>query len=482
MLNEQIEQNRLLSEELSKLRHQLATLQAMLFGKKSERSSKSGSQLDNKQDSTGKSDKNLTKETTGNGGRKPLPETLERHKIRHDIPKEEQVCACCHGHLHCIGKEVTEQLDYTPAKLIVKKHLRYKYGCRHCKSYVLTATMPEQPIDKGLAGSGLLAEIIVNKYQDALPLYRQQKRWERLGYELPRSTLCDWVMQCALRLKPIVLAMKEQCLMKAHKLHTDDTRFPIQAKDKVHKGVLWVYVANAENAPACTIYEYSKTRAQIYPMKFLKGYRGYLQADAYPGYNKLYADGDIIEVACWAHTRRKFKDIAKSVDDPTLANEAVDYIGQLYAIEEWGKQMTKKQRYYYRKRFARPILKAFKKWLHKQRQVVPPKSPLGEAMQYATNHWKALNHYLLDGELSIDNNAAERAIKPFVIGRKNFLFAGSHQGAEHAAVIYSLIESCKMHEINTFDYFKDVLERLPTTLNNNISELFPCYWMPKHSE
>lgn len=482
LLEEQVEQNKKLQEELSQLRHQLATLQIMLFGQKSEKKRNLSKEppiehtaQENKLRAT---PSQPVQESENKSGRRSLPIHLEREKIKHDIPEEERVCPNCQIYLHCIGKEVTEQLDFIPARLIVKEHIRYKYGCRCCKRHVATAPLPSQPIDKALAGSGLLAEVLVNKYQDALPLYRQQQRWARLGYELPRSTLCDWVMQCAERLQPIVEAMKLQCLLPARKIHTDDTVFPILDTGKTHNGRLWVYLGCADNAPPCAIYQYTKTRAQAHPQKFLSGYQGYLQADAYPGYDKLYQDGKIIEVTCFAHARRKFTDVAKSVKEPTFANQAIEYIGQLYAIEHHAKAMTMNQRYYYRKRLAKPILKAFYKWLKRQTPVTPPKSPLGLAMQYSLNHWKGLNNYLLDGVLDIDNNRAERAIKPFVIGRKNFLFAGSHQGAEHAATIYSLIESCKMLNINTFDYFKDVLARLPTTLNKNIADLFPCNWRP----
>lgn len=483
LLAEQIEQNKALREQLQKLQEQLALLQNMLFGQKSERTRKTKPEKESNSGLIREKNPPLEEEKSGGNknGRRTLPLSLERQKIRYEIPEEERQCPQCPGKLHCIGKEVTEQLDYIPAKLIAKEHIRYKYGCNCCKSYVKTAPMPEQPIDKGLAGAGLLAEVLINKYEDALPLYRQQKRWARLGYELPRSTLCDWVMQCALRLKPIVEAMREQCLLPAHKIHTDDTPFPILAQGKTHTGRLWVYVGAADNAPACTIYQYSKTRSQQVPLQFLKDYQGYLQADAYPGYDKLYKSGKIIEVACFAHARRKFMDIiktTKSQEELTLAEIAVEFIGKLYKIERYCKSMTKQERFFYRRRFARPILYKFYRWLNKKIKNILPKSSIGQALQYTLNHWKALKNYLLDGILDIDNNRAERAIKPFVIGRKNFLFAGSHLGAEHAAVIYSLIETCKMHNINTFDYLKNVLVRLPTTLNKDIASLFPCYWKP----
>lgn len=414
LLEEQIEQNRKLQEELSQLRHQLATLQVMLFGQKSERKRNlakvrplEGAAPENKPDGSSSQPVQTSENKTG---KRNLPIHLEREKIKHDIPEKERVCPHCQIYLHCIGKEVTEQLDFIPARLIVKEHIRYKYGCRCCKRHVATAPLPSQPIDKALAGSGLLAEILVNKYQDALPLYRQQQRWARLGYELPRSTLCDWVMQCAERLKPIVETMTSQCLLPARKIHTDDTIFPILDTGKTHNGRLWVYLGYADNAPHCAIYQYTKNRTQAHPQKFLSGYRGYLQADAYPGYDKLYQDGTIIEVACFAHARRKFTDVAKSVKEPTIANQAIEYIGQLYAIEHRAKAMTIKQRYYFCKRLAKPILKAFYKWLKRKAPVTPPKSPLGLTLQYSLNHWKAINNYLLDGVLDIDNNRAERAI------------------------------------------------------------------------
>ena len=488
LLDEQIAQNKALQGQLQQqtiviqqLQHQLATLQAMLFGHRSERRrSKTVAELPVESPPVVMTPvPTHSDESSSKGGRRRLPENLERIKIRYELPEDQRQCPCCYSKLQCIGKEVLEQLDCIPAKLIAKEHIRYKYGCQRCRQYMVTAPMPEQPIDKGLAGAGLLASVLIDKYEDALPLYRQQQRWARLGYALSRSTLCDWVLQCAERLKPIVDSMISTCLLPAHKLHTDDTPFPILSEGKTHTGRLWVYVGKAGNAPPCTIYQYSKTRAQAVPAKFLEAYHGYLQADAYPGYDKLYTSGKIIEVACWAHARRKFTDVAKTVKEPTLANQALDFIGELYGIEKRCAAMTVEQRYYYRRYYAPPILNALSRWLVKQKKQAPPKTPLGLAIQYALNHWKALCNYLRDGILDIDNNRAERAIKPFVIGRKNFLFAGSHRGAEHAAIIYSLIESCKMLNINTFEYFQDVLQRLPTTLNKNISDLFPCYWNPK---
>jgi len=406
-----------------------------------------------------------------------LPDELLRKVVKHDLPEDERACSSCKSNLKCVGKDVSEQLEFIPSKLFVIEHQRYKYACRCCQS-IITAPMPEQPIDKGLAGPGLLAETLISKYQDHLPLYRQEKRYERLGYPIARSTLCDWVMACADRLAPIVKGMEEDMLLCSPKIHSDDTIIPVLSKNKTHTGRLWVYVGGGAHAPPCVVFRYSKTRKGEEPKKFLGNYRGYLQADAYAGYDQCYESKDIIEVACFAHARRKFVDALKSCESDVAAQVAIDRIATLYGIEKTAKLMTDTQRYYYRKRYAKSKLKRFYKWLLEQKRLAPPKSPLGKAISYTLNHWQALNNYLRDGVLDIDNNRAERAIRSVVIGRKNYLFAGSHRGAEQAAVIYSLIETCKLLNINTYEYLIDILKRLPTTLNCNLKMLLPYYWKP----
>jgi len=493
LLQEQVEQNKALRKQLSEqttllrqqsilvenLQQQIAQLQRMLFGQKSERQPKASQ--DNKDaekqtTTTNKVSRQNSAESQGNG-RRQFPAHLERVTIIHDLPEQEKHCPCCHSHLKKIGEQTTEQLDFVPAKLIVNQHVKYKYACKRCQGHIATAKMPEQPIDKGAAGSGLLAEVLINKYDDAMPLYRQERRWQRLGYALPRSSLCDWVMQCAERLKPIVDAMVQQCVLTAQKIHTDDTTVPILAKGKTHTGRLWVYRSGGL-APPCVVYQYSKTRRKSVPENFFKQYKGYIQADAYAGYDCLFESNDRIEVGCMAHARRKFTDILNSVPSSALTHQAIDYFAQLYQIEKQAKAMTPQQRYYFRRYWAKPILKQFYRWLKTTYAHAPPKAPLAKAIQYTLNHWQALNNYLRDGILDIDNNAAERAIRPLVIGRKNYLFAGSHQGAEAAAVIYSLIETCKINGINSYQYIKSTLEKLPTTLHKDIHTLFPVNWIP----
>ena len=468
------------NEIINQLRHQLEKLQRLLFGQKSERSSRSSS-AETQSASKSKAEPSDTSDETQTkkNGRRKFPETLERVRIEHDLPKDLQVCTNCQSALHRMGEVISEQLDFIPAKLYVKQHVRYKYACRCCQSMVVTAEMAEQPIAKGMAGSGLLACLLIDKYEDALPLYRQEQRWKRLGYEITRSTLCDWVSQCAQRLAPIVEAMKEKCLLLSPKIHSDDTIVPVLAEKKTHKGRLWVYAGGTSQVPACVIYQYSPTRKQEVPFEFLKTYQGFLQADAYAGYDKCYESKAIIEVGCWAHARRKFADVADSMGEPSLASWMIERIGKLYGIERQIKPFTYEQRYYCRRKYAKPILrKAIYPWLKKYQRCVLPKSPLGQAIQYCLNHWQALNNYLRAGYLDIDNNLAERLIKPVVIGRKNYLFAGSDQGAENAAVIYSLIQTCKLLDVHTFDYLRDVLEKLPTTLMKNIADLFPQNYLP----
>ena len=467
-------QNEQLQETIEQLSHQINKLQQLLFGQKSERQrnqKKKGAQASNA--------KNNGKDSSTSGhGRRPLPADLPRTVIKHTLPEEEQCCIHCQCALHCIGKTVTEQLGFIPAKLYVLEHRRYRYACRGCGT-LFTAPLPEQPIDKGLASSELLAQTLIDKYEDHLPLYRQEKRYERLGYRLSRSTLCDWVSQCADRLAPIVDAMEQQLLARSPKIHSDDTTIPVLEKGKTHTGRLWVYIGGGGQAPPSVIYRYTKTRAGKHPQQFLKTYRGYLQADAYAGYDQCYASGAIREVACWAHCRRKFVEAQSSADpEDSLARTAIEMIGQLYQVEKVAKAMNDRYRYYYRRHHASRILKVLYRWLCREQQRALPKSPLGQAINYALNHWRAFNTYLREGVLSIDNNIAERAMKSVVLGRKNYLFAGSHAGAKSAAVIYSLIETCKHLDINTFDYLSDVLKRLPTTLNKDIDSLLPYHWQP----
>lgn len=415
-------------------------------------------------------------------GRKPLPKDLPRKRVVHDVKPEDKICPECQRDKALIGEEVTEQLDYIPASLHVIEHVCLKYACKPCQEHVVQAKKPAQPIEKGLAAPGLLSHVITSKYCDHLPLHRQEAILARHGVELSRKTLCDWVLQSAEVLGPVVDAMKEHVLL-SHVIHTDDTPVQVQVKGKKrksHRAFLWVYTGDA--AHPYTIYDFTWTRSREGPELFLryddeeKCYQGYLQADAYAGYDRLYLNRPIVEAGCWAHARRKYYDARTT--NAVLGHEAVRRIKEFYEIEALAKNAGDDAEALQARRDedARPKLEDFKKWVEETYIAVLPKSPIGKACAYTLNHWTALNHYLDDGHLAIDNNAAERAIRPLTVGRKNWLFAGSKRGGHAAATLYSLIESAKRHGIDPFVYLRDLLTRIPTHPNRSIDELFPDHW------
>lgn len=461
---------------LEKLSQQVEQLLRTLYGKKSEKQTtkKESEATDDTPSEQTKASTQSQNKSSKRKNRARLPSHLERERIIHDVTEKDKHCEYCLGTLHRMGERVTEVLDFVPAKLIVKQHVCYKYACRCGQGGVVQARLPNFPIDKGLPGPGLLAEVLVSKYQDALPLYRQQQRFRRYGYECADSTLCDWVKQSALLLKPIVDMMRDDLLL-AKNIHTDDTPVPVLAKGKTKQGRLWVYLTKTSQHPIC-IYDYTATRRQEGPVAFLGDYNGYLQADAYNGYDVLYEKHGITEVGCFAHARRKFYDVATAAKGDSHASDIVSVIGKLYMIERHIKHWSYHERYYYRKKYAKPILKTLKRIINHHLSNTVVGTPFYKALQYANNHWVALNRYLADGYLEIDNNPAERAIKPCVIGRKNWLFAGSHDGGHRAAIIYSIVETCKMNNINPFDYLTNVLQRLPNTLNKNLRTLLPYHW------
>ncbi len=457
-----IEQQALYESRIQALEHQLQQLQRQQYGARSEK------QKPAKKQST--SDKKATPH-----GRTPLPDDLPREDIVYTLPAEQLPCPGCGSERTCIGEAVSEQLDYVPGHLKVIRHKRQKYACQHCQGEIVIAELPRQPIDKGLPTAGPLAQVVISKYEDHLPLYRQEQQFARQGMLLSRSTFGDWIRQCGQQLAPVVDAMKPDAF-KAPKLHTDDTTVPVQAQGKTKLGRLWIYLSQTRAYPVIALYDYSPSRAGRYPQAYLANYQGYIQADAFAGYDELYQHPARIEVACWAHVRRKFEEIVKQSTVPGRAQMAMDMIGELYKIERAIKPLSYALRYEHRREYSQPLLDKFKAWL--DAQTVLPKSPLGKAINYAKNHWQALTNYLLDGCLEIDNNAGEQGMRPLAIGRKNWLFAGNDQAAEHAAVMYSLIQTCKLNGINTFAYLKDVLARLPTTKMADIHTLLPYHWQP----
>lgn len=406
-------------------------------------------------------------------GRTPLPALLPRRRVEHALPEDRCTCTACGGRLVKIGEETSEQLDYQPASLFVIEHVRFTYACHACEGTVVTAERPAAPIEKGRPGPGLLAQVVTAKYADHLPLNRQAEIFARHGVTLTRQTLCDWVASAADLLTPLYEDLKATVLTSTV-IHTDDTVAPVLDRDRTEtrEGRFWVYVGDGQ--PAEIVYDYTVDRTRAGPIAFLGDFRGYLQADAYAGYDAVYATGRVIEVACWAHARRYFFDAKAS--DPARALPALGLIQQLYVVERAVKGADAERRRAQRAEQALPVLARFKAWLDAQADVVLPKSPIGQAVGYARAQWTALTRYAENGALAIDNNAAERALRKVVTGRNNWTFCGSDAGGERAAILYSFVATCRAHAIDPWAYLRDVLERIPTHPNQRRAELLPRQW------
>jgi transposase len=413
-------------------------------------------------------------------GRKPLPASLPRKPVWHDVPPEQRVCPDCGAERTCIGQEVREQLEYVPASLVVLEHIRPKYACRACQAHVVIAERLPEPIDKGLPGPGLLAHVAVSKYADHLPLYRLEGILRRFGIELSRSTRCDGMAVVAELLEPIVKRMLG-LILTSKVVQNDDTTVPVQDHEGkgIKTGRLWVSIGDHDHP--YTVYTYTPDRSATGPREIFRRFRGYLQADAYSAYDGLYASGEIIEVGCLMHARRKFYE-ARTVD-PQRSHQALAWIGLLYDVEREvkGRETADYQafvalRHRVRAERSRPIFDKFHDWLKAELPKVLPKSPIGEAIQYALNHWEALKRPLEAGFLELDNGACERAFKPVALGRKNWLFAGSDKGGQTAAVLMSLCTTCKGLGIDPQAYLRDVLDRISTHPAKRLDELLPDRW------
>lgn len=406
--------------------------------------------------------------------RKPLPDHLPRESVLH-LP-EDCCCPDCGGALKKLGEDVAEVLEYVPASFRVIQHVRPKLACAACDR-IIQAAAPSRPIARGLAGPGLLAHVLVAKYCDHLPLYRQSGIYAREGVELERSTLADWVGQCNLLLRPLVAALQNHVL-SGDKLHADDTPVPVLApgEGKTKTGRLWTYVRDdrpaGQETPPAVWFAYSPNRRGEHPQAHLRAFKGVLQADAYGGFNALYANGTIQEAACWAHVRRKFFDVHKAHNSP-IAAEAIKRIGTLYAIETTIRGKPPLERQWVREARAAPLLTSLHHWLGETLRSLSQKSALAEAIRYALKLWPALVRYSDDGRIEMDNNAAERALRTVALGRKNYLFAGSDAGGERAAAIYSLIGSAKLNGIDPEAYLRFVIGRIADHPVNRVAELLP---------
>ena len=412
--------------------------------------------------------------TRGKPSRKPLPAHLPREVRQH--PVDAHHCPDCGGPLRAIGEDVSEVLEYVPARFKVIRHVRPKAACTGCHKLV-QASAPERPIARGMAGSGLLAQVMVSKYCDHLPLYRQSQIYARDGVDLPRSTLADWVRDTSHLLSPLVDAIRRHTLA-GKTLHADDTPVPVLSpgKGRTRTGRLWTYVrderpAKGDAAPSVW-FAYSPDRQGQHPRRHLASYQGAIHADGYAGFNRLFETERRLEVACWAHVRRKFYDLYIAQDSP-LASIALDYIQQLYRVERTIRGQPPDERKRWRQSRAGPILDELFQWLQSTLTQVSRKSALAEAIRYALTRWTALTRYRDDGCLEIDNNAAERALRAVALGRKNYLFVGSDTGGERAEALYSLIGTAKLNGLDPEGYLRHVLDCIAAHPVNRVDELLP---------
>jgi transposase len=493
-----IEENRRVSDldaEIENLKLQIAKLRHARFGNSSERTSVLLDQLELQLGELveRRAQETATEEITAARApvsskpasrqrkapaRRPLPDHLPRERVVLPSP---QACPCCGGRLRKLGEDVTETLERVPARWKVVQYVREKMTCRSCEA-IAQPPAPSHPIARGRAGPQLLAEILSGKYGAHLPLNRQSELFAREGVDLDVSTLADWVGAAAATLMPLRDAI-EKHVHATERLHVDDTTVPVLAKNKCRTGRLWAHVRDdrpfgGKAAPAAVFY-YSPTREGKYAEQQLAAYTGICQADAYSGFNGLFAEGrqpgPIIEAACWAHSRRKFFELARLRKMP-IAIEAVVRIDELFAIEREINGYPVALRLAVRRERSKPLIESFEAWLRGERRKLSSKGPLAKAIDYTFNHWKAFTRFLEDGRICLSNNAAERAVRGIAVGRRNWTFCGSDEGGRRAAVMYTLIETAKLNGADPKAWLADVLARIADHPAHRLHELLPWNW------
>jgi transposase len=487
-------------EKIHYLEEQLRLFKNELFGRSSEKRHElhpDQMPMFNRDDDHAAGDTQTSDETIVIGaharkkrGRKALPKDLPRIDIIHDLSEEQKQCGCGQRK-SCIGEEISEKLDYIPARLQVERHIRLKYACESCEGVeddgptVMIAPPPVQLIPKSNSTAGLLAHIAVSKFADAVPLYRQQKIFDRLGIELSRAVMAKWMVQSARSCAGLIDLLRAE-IRSGPLINIDES--PLQVlneagRDNTTKSYMWVYRGGQPDRPSL-LYQYHRTRSGRMALEFLDDYHGYIQSDDFAGYDRLDQKPDIVHLGCWAHARRKFvkvvkvrkKHRSKRVNPKSLADEALDYIDNLYQIEKEAqrRELDAVQICQLRQEKAKPLLEKFKGWLEINQPLTPPKGLLGQAISYTLANWKKLIIYLSDGRLRPDNNLVENAIRPFVVGRKNWLFAGSPDGARASATFFSLIETAKANGLEPYGYLRYIFKKLPLAqTEQDLKDLLP---------
>jgi len=463
--------------EVDKLHHLLVQAKKNLYGKKSEKLSDSDQQelfaFAPEEEETAEPVIEVKGHARKTRTKRELPESLPRERIEYDL--ESPCCPGCDREMPVIGEEISEELEFIPAQFKVIEHVRLKRACGSCKNGVYVPILPPEvkPLERRQAGAGLLAQILISKYQDHLPLYRQEQIFKRHGITLPRRLMCGWVAGAVELLMPIYEALKKELLSESY-LQGDETTLKVQdpeVQGKLHTGYLWSILG----PPNRVFFHYAESRAGEVPRELLKDFKGRLQTDAYAGYNPVFLPDACERIACMAHIRRKFIEAQSS--SKSAAGKVLMLIADLYKLERSLKDRPIEERYERRKKKAFPILKKLYRLLRQQRKSTLPQSIYAKALNYAWEQRIPMLRYLQDGRYEIDNNLIENQMRPIALGRKNYLFAGSHDGAKRAAVIYSLLNTAKLNGINPFEYLRDLLRRVHTP-GVSIHELLPHTWKP----